>query len=513
MGLDALQTGALQQAQTAVQQAKSAADKSKTEAQAINKATNAGTAAAKQAVKNAFDAADAAEAAAENAKKLAQQYGAELTDSVKEAKKAADKAATAKETAAAAYGKVEKELDTLTGKLGPAQDLAADTAKRAAAAGVPAGMPEKLTRLIQEEAAATGKRDEAQRAFETAKAEITKAKAAFDTETKAADDTVRCKQNALSKYWYGPTVTDKEKDAQRALEKATADLAAPDEKFQALEKEAARAAGDRQKYQAVIDAKQKLKKEADEVASQATDALRVLNREIQLAQGDLAKAAPKLDVAKSIKEAKDKELAALQKLQQIQQNAVDALQAAGEARQKGLQVCDALNLVAERVDTEIDRGAVFQNLTPAQTLALTEFNQGGSFGENARRLGPTLNNMTEAQFLQKMAAEAPVSTTKLIGPAGAQQPMTKWEYPDGTLVRYKPNGDAFSNGKATYSIEVKLTRTVPDQNQANIAFKVDPQGRAVPKGPPDVKNPYPGGSVKEDAYEQQVMKLGHRSMS
>ncbi|HEX2690920.1 MAG TPA: DUF4157 domain-containing protein, partial [Kofleriaceae bacterium] len=44
------------------------------------------------------------------------------------------------------------------------------------------------------------------------------------------------------------------------------------------------------------------------------------------------------------------------------------------------------------------------------------------------------------------------------------------------------------------------------------AFKVDPTGKAVPKGPSEVKNPYPRGSVQHDEFTNAVMNAGHRSL-
>jgi hypothetical protein len=45
--------------------------------------------------------------------------------------------------------------------------------------------------------------------------------------------------------------------------------------------------------------------------------------------------------------------------------------------------------------------------------------------------------------------------------------MQKWEYPDGTVVRYKPLGDEY-RANATYSIEVKKTPALPDRGPAGL---------------------------------------------
>ena len=112
-----------------------------------------------------------------------------------------------------------------------------------------------------------------------------------------------------------------------------------------------------------------------------------------------------------------------------------------------------------------------------------------------------------------MATETPVAKTKNVAsPRGGQQVMRKWEYDDGTLVRYKPHGDEHSGGLATYSVEVKTSKAKADVGLGGIGFKVDPKGRAVPLGPGDVNNPFPG-APNHGAYRNQVMQLGHRSLA
>jgi hypothetical protein len=45
-----------------------------------------------------------------------------------------------------------------------------------------------------------------------------------------------------------------------------------------------------------------------------------------------------------------------------------------------------------------------------------------------------------------------------------------------------------------------------------VAFKVDPNGRPVPKGPNDVANPYDNGRQAEQwqAFLEWIMQQGHR---
>jgi hypothetical protein len=89
--------------------------------------------------------------------------------------------------------------------------------------------------------------------------------------------------------------------------------------------------------------------------------------------------------------------------------------------------------------------------------------------------------------------------------------MLTYEYPDGTEVRYKPNGDGVIRTDPTYSIEVKHTPANPDNGPQDVAFKVDTQGRAVPKNPSNTANPYRGtGGTKESDYDDRCMDSCHR---
>jgi hypothetical protein len=98
-------------------------------------------------------------------------------------------------------------------------------------------------------------------------------------------------------------------------------------------------------------------------------------------------------------------------------------------------------------------------------------------------------------------------------PGPPPQRMMVWEYPDGTVVRYKPDGDEFRSGP-TYSVEVKKDPNVGDAaaKQEGIAFKVDENGNPVPKGPDDIANPYSGNGSPEqvDEYKKRAMDAGHK---
>ena len=134
----------------------------------------------------------------------------------------------------------------------------------------------------------------------------------------------------------------------------------------------------------------------------------------------------------------------------------------------------------------------------------------GTAARDARRLATELEGLTEKEFLDKMAGEpCTPKTVSINGPP--PQPMQVYEYADGTVVRYKPLGDK-NRSVPTYSVEVKKDPSLPDVGQDSTAFKLDSSGRPLPKGPFDVKNPYPDGSMQADVFEREIMNAGHRTL-
>jgi hypothetical protein len=148
--------------------------------------------------------------------------------------------------------------------------------------------------------------------------------------------------------------------------------------------------------------------------------------------------------------------------------------------------------------------------------ALEAWRAGGRDGAEARRLGPELGRKSGPDVVQFMAGEVRNGRVenrrqeRSIKPDGTYQTMTVWEYADGTVVRYKPDGDGF-RAHPTHSVEVKIDRNVRDANgkQDGIAFKVDKNGRAVPRGPNHVRGPTELSQAQREAYVTQVMNAGH----
>jgi hypothetical protein len=184
-----------------------------------------------------------------------------------------------------------------------------------------------------------------------------------------------------------------------------------------------------------------------------------------------------------------------------------AAKAAAEKLAKDQAERSAANAAARA----IDQGGAF-DMSSVDAKAQNQFSlyRAGTAARDAQRLAPELEGLTENEFLDKMAGEpCTVKTVSINGPP--PQPMRVYEYPDGTLVRYKPLGDKNRNAP-TYSVEVKKDPSLPDIGQDSTAFKVDPSGKPLPKGPFDVKNPYPDGSMQADVFEREIMNAGHRTL-
>lgn len=136
----------------------------------------------------------------------------------------------------------------------------------------------------------------------------------------------------------------------------------------------------------------------------------------------------------------------------------------------------------------------------------------GETGQRIRLLMPRLVATNEAGVRTLMAAEVEAGRAferrvKLDKPK--PQTMTVWELLDGSVVRLKPAGDSKRPGP-TLSGEIKLDPRVRDSSQDGIAFKLDGQGRPVPKNRhqlgPSLK---PKNGDQAHALEKIAMSEGH----
>ena len=157
--------------------------------------------------------------------------------------------------------------------------------------------------------------------------------------------------------------------------------------------------------------------------------------------------------------------------------------------------------------------------------ALDRF-QKGEIGKIGRELSPKLAKMTRRQFEEFMGKQvaqgkATVFKNKYTFKRGEKiirGNQRIYEYPDGTVVRYKAKGDA-RRQHPTYSVEVKKTPGVRDlksstkkllpngkdfDRQYGIAFKLNKKGIAMPKGPSQMQWRQKHPDKKIDIYMDLV---------
>ena len=249
------------------------------------------------------------------------------------------------------------------------------------------------------------------------------------------------------------------------------------------------------------EAKKKLKNYVFDPAEQATVDQRV--REKAQAAGEQAYDAA-IALGKDEKQARNEATRAIQDTARAEAKA-EAERAARAAAQQVLTSGTAINPSA----LDADASAQLSNY-PSSSFA-------------AKRIGPALAGKGEAEFLAFMSSEVSsgnVPTPKVRNisappPHTGTQPMQIWEYPDGTVVRYKPLGDK-ERPNPTFSIEVKKNPALPDSGPEDAAFKVDLTGAPVPKKPEEaIANPYSKSSNRDqyDAFDRAVMDAGHRSLT
>ncbi|MEH1868674.1 MAG: DUF4157 domain-containing protein [Nostoc sp.] len=190
-----------------------------------------------------------------------------------------------------------------------------------------------------------------------------------------------------------------------------------------------------------------------------------------------------------------------------------AAQKLADSEANKVAISRASDAARQRAKTDLESGDAFKR-DPNTEVVRNEYDQ-GTRGGNAKSLSPRLAGRTVAEMIEILDADAAAgrcdkSTTNLpMGKGQPPKPQVSYQYPDGTLVRVKPNGDAFGNDPK-YSVEVTNT-TQPATGQEDIAFKVSTDGKPVPKGPNDINNPYNKATNSEQftAYQDVVLEAGH----
>lgn len=136
-------------------------------------------------------------------------------------------------------------------------------------------------------------------------------------------------------------------------------------------------------------------------------------------------------------------------------------------------------------------------------------------GWHGRRLAEELNGKSEAEFIAIMAGEVRsglclLKPTAILGPP--PQTTTIFQFPDKTIVRYKPLGDKFHPGPF-YTIEITKDESPWMFGPDAIAFKITAKGDAVPKDPLDARNPYGEGTLQGDVFQKTLMNAGRFSLT
>ncbi len=185
---------------------------------------------------------------------------------------------------------------------------------------------------------------------------------------------------------------------------------------------------------------------------------------------------------------------------------------------------EAPKLAEARADQAISDGSVFKTTLSPEAKQQLDLFERGQKGGAAKRLAPELagkpvpelERILDAEVASGNATRTNPEIDDPTDPAGVRkQTQPAYQFNDGSLVRIKPMGDEFNPGKPMFSVEVKLPPpgdALPKQQ--GVAFKVDAQGRPVPKGPGDIRNPYDGGDAlaksMKTAFQLRVLNDGHQ---
>ena len=185
-----------------------------------------------------------------------------------------------------------------------------------------------------------------------------------------------------------------------------------------------------------------------------------------------------------------------------------------------------LEYAADLARTAIAEGHAFATIDAATQAQIAAYNApAAAVGARGRVLIETLPRSEQA-FLAFMASEvaarrAWTTSANVQAPTKGMPPgtpnkqlMVRWEYADGTLVRYKPRGDTDRPNVPSFSIEIKKDvlkedRFTPD----NVAFKLDGEGRAAPrKYNTELQNPFTNKDQLE-AFNDAAMREVHHELT
>jgi hypothetical protein len=136
-----------------------------------------------------------------------------------------------------------------------------------------------------------------------------------------------------------------------------------------------------------------------------------------------------------------------------------------------------------------------------------------TIGGTARVFASELRGKTLAEIAEILDAHAAAGTCTRAASNLGGKPMIRYLYGDSTLVRLQPEGSSLTPDPI-YIIEV-TKRPGVCATLEDVAFKVDAEARATPKGPADLKIPpmfmMHANPLQYAAYRDVALAYGYHS--
>ena len=322
------------------------------------------------------------------------------------------------------------------------------------------------------------------------------------TTAKAAVASTPCQQQSNWQWVWG-TKPDNSK-SEEAKEKL---VTATNELNEATEKQK-KTTDDFEKQKDRIREKYTNKKKTQNLSKNSQDRLVSLNSDIQKTDDDINRLTKGIETRQNKIEETQSNIDTLTPLTSLQQTINNTRQAANTPWNQAAQWYGNNGHMDDRIILDTETGAIMANLNDNNaTTALTAYKENPpTRGAKAKELAPILAGSNQAQFTARMNNANNDFVSRNVGT------QTIYDHPDGTVVRYKPNGDAYHPNQPRYSVEVRINGQDQSNTPDDIAFKVDRQGKPVPKNLGDTNNPYPDGALRQE-YLDAAMQAGHQGFN